>query len=229
VLELGVMSRVRQLAFKQRYRLMRPLRDLEDVRALAALEPLTSGERYLAWSPMSMRPSAMALVVNEITIGDRRRIVECGSGISTLLIARLLRTRPGHLWSVEHDRDWRAIVSGWVEDEGLADRVTFIDAGLSDGWYCRETISTQLKESEIDLLIVDGPPAYRREIMYARYQAVPFFRERLASDWAIVLDDVHRRGEFEVASRWSRELRRPMSPQLLQGVGLARAGASFAV
>ena len=223
------MNRLGHFVFKQRYRMLRPMRDLEDLRALSALKPLTSGARYLAWTPMSMRPSAVALVVNEIVIAGRRNIVECGSGISTLLIARLLRTRPGHLWSVEHDRAWAALVKEWVEAEGLADRVTFVEADLDDGWYCRETLEEQLPDGRFDLLIVDGPPAYSRAIMHARYQAVPFFRERLAGDWTVVLDDIHRRGEYEVADRWSHDLGRPVTRRLLEGVGVARASVGFEV
>jgi hypothetical protein len=45
---------------------------------------------YLPWSAGTMRPAVFVTVCNDIVLNDRRRIVELGSGISTVLLARLL-------------------------------------------------------------------------------------------------------------------------------------------
>ena len=54
-----------------------------------------------------MRPAGLVMVCNDIVLGDRRRVVELGSGLSTVLLARLLAQRPPvggfTLVAVEHD------------------------------------------------------------------------------------------------------------------------------
>ena len=45
---------------------------------------------YLPWGSGTMRPAGLVAVCNDIVLNDRRRIVELGSGISTVLFARLL-------------------------------------------------------------------------------------------------------------------------------------------
>jgi hypothetical protein len=49
---------------------------------------------------------------------------------------------------------------------------------------------------------VDGPPAYREEIQYSRFPAVPFFQGELAPHSTVILDDINRPGEQEILRRW---------------------------
>lgn len=57
-----------------------------------------------------MRPAGLVAVCNEIVHGARTQIVECGSGVSTVLLARLLRERrAGGLVALEHDRHWAGV------------------------------------------------------------------------------------------------------------------------
>ena len=60
----------------------------------------------------------------------------------------------------------------------------------------------------VDLLLVDGPPAYRPEIALARYPAGPYFAPRLSQRCAVFLDDAGREGEQAkaIAGRWQQEL-----------------------
>ena len=57
----------------------------------------------------------------------------------------------------------------------------------------------------IDLLVVDGPPAFAVGFAHARYPALPVLRDRLAPGATVVLDDVERPGEQEVLRRWEGE------------------------
>ena len=72
--------------------------------------------------------------------------------------------------------------------------------GTEYQWYDPE-IFTDI--SEIDLLVVDGPP----EIVgsEARYPAVPLLEQRLAAKAMIVLDDAERNDEDRIAARWVAE------------------------
>ena len=53
-----------------------------------------------------------------------------------------------------------------------------------------------------DFLLVDGPPAYTKETEFARYPALHFFREYLANDYTVILDDVSRLGEQWIMDQW---------------------------
>jgi hypothetical protein len=56
----------------------------EDLHAWHVLRPLLDRGGYLPWSTGSMRPAGLVAVCNEIVHGARTRIVECGSGVSTV-------------------------------------------------------------------------------------------------------------------------------------------------
>jgi len=56
------------------------------------------------------------------------------------------------------------------------------------------------------LLLVDGPPAHDKNIMYARYPAAPYFKPFMSEDYTIILDDINRKGEQEILQKWEKEL-----------------------
>lgn len=185
----------------------------KDILAANYLAPLSTS--YLPWTASSMRPSGLVQVLNDIFISNRSSIVECGGGISTFYIARLLASRGGHLYTIENDRFWMDLLQDTLAKEGLTDLVTLIYAPLKSTdlalenipWYDTEAISKSLsQDKKIDFLFVDGPPAYDEEIKYSRYPAVPYFRSQLANDFTIVIDDANRNGEQEIIKRWQEIL-----------------------
>jgi hypothetical protein len=94
---------------------------LSDLVALSALQSLPSG--YVPWTAWSMRPAAVASVVNELLRGRRRTVVELGSGASTIFLGHTLADLGGRLVSVEHDAGYAGHVRRLLEREGLADVV----------------------------------------------------------------------------------------------------------
>lgn len=183
----------------------------QDALAMQQLQPLSG--LYLPWSPYSIRPCHLVAVLNEIVIGNRSLIVECGSGVSTLYIGRLLRQcGAGHLLSVEHDAGWAALITDLLRREGLEDYVTLIHAPLQPSpftevvgdWYDTTTINKHLADPAIDLLLVDGPPAFTPQLQQARYPALPFFRPHLAAGGAVFLDDAGREGEQFILNQWAQ-------------------------
>lgn len=117
----------------------------------------------------SLDEAALEVVLAEVTAG-RETIVECGSGVSTILIGRLLRDRGhGRLYALEHDPSWARLVSSRIAGEGLEAQVRLIEAPLRPDplapprcrWYSREALA-ELPAVGIDLLLVDGAPCPRR-------------------------------------------------------------------
>jgi len=175
----------------------------EDLHAWHVLRPLLDRGGYLPWTTGSMRPAGLVVVCNEIVHGARTRIVECGSGVSTVVLARLLRERgAGRLVALEHDRHWAALVHEQLRREALDGIARVLDAPLEGEppWYG----PARLVEvpDELDLLVVDGPPACDAGHGMRRALALPRFEERLVVGAAVVLDDIARPGERDVLAGW---------------------------
>jgi predicted O-methyltransferase YrrM len=164
-------------------------------------------------SPWALSIEALDLVLAEIAAG-RERIVECGSGMSTILIARLLAERgSGTLHSLEHEPRWASETRERLRAEGLDPRATVIEAPL--GWHplaepgCRwygGDALAKLPDGGVDILIVDGPPAGEPPFERSRYPALPVIGARMVPGGTVILDDIGRPGERWVAERWREEL-----------------------
>ncbi|KAA9381404.1 class I SAM-dependent methyltransferase [Microbispora cellulosiformans] len=212
--------------------------DRKDLLAMQALAPLSSA--YLPWSPSAMRPSGVVTVLNEIVIHERRTIVELGAGVSSCYIGRLLRQREGRLWTVEHDERWADVVERLLAREGLSDVVTVVRAPLApfspawpdedDSWYECGVLREWFADRSIDLLIVDGPPAYQAGRRHSRYPAASFFAPMLADDYTVILDDAHRPGEQDILAQWEEQLDITFDCHLINSrVGIGRSRPAFTV
>lgn len=212
------------------------MRDRKDILALQALAPLST--QFLPWSQAAMRPSGLLAVLNDIVINRRSYIVECGGGISTFYIARLLKQRGGRIYSIEHDADWARLLQDSLDAEGLREHATVVFAPLAPTrhswagaqWYDEAKLECIKSGGRIDLLSVDGPPAYSKDLRYARYPAVPYFKDAFAADYTVVLDDINRQGEQEIVARWERELGIAFTRRFVDGtIALGRPRPSFSV
>lgn len=175
----------------------------EDLHAWHVLRPLLDGRPYLPWSSGALRPAGLVRLCNEIVVRGRTAIVECGSGSSTVVLARLLRERgEGALWALEHDGDWAAFVRTALAREGLDDRAHVVEAPLEGDppWYAAAGVAA-LPE-RCDLLLVDGPPAVRPGHGRRREPALGRLGDRLTPDATVVLDDIDRPGERAVLDAW---------------------------
>jgi hypothetical protein len=181
-------------------------RHAEDLHAWHVLRPLLDAGGYLPWGTGAMRPAGLVVVCNEVVHGDRTRIVECGSGVSTVVLARLLRERgAGSVVAVEHDGAWAALVGDMVRREAL-DRVARVVHAPLEGdppWYAPAALDAL--PAEVDLLVVDGPPAHATGEEHRRAPALPLLEPRLVPAATVVLDDLRRPGEREVLASWEAE------------------------
>jgi predicted O-methyltransferase YrrM len=176
------------------------------------LDRLLAGRPPLELTEWSLTAAELERVVAAIG-PDCESIVECGSGASTIVIARLLAERGrGRLVALEHDRAWADRTAGRLSAEGLASRARVVLAPLCHHpiaepgcrWYDERALA-ELPE-RIDLLLVDGPPASAPRIARARYPALPLLASRLRPGATVVLDDAGRPGEAWVLERWRERL-----------------------
>lgn len=137
-------------------------------------------------------------------------VVECGSGSSTIAIARTLRACGGRMVSLEHDEKYAQRTREMLRLHGLDDLATVVTAplvsrdvgGQTFQWYT--PAYEPLLSQPIEMLMVDGPPGSLGE--RSRYPAVPILRSHLAEQCWILLDDGNRLSERDVARAWSEDL-----------------------
>jgi predicted O-methyltransferase YrrM len=182
-------------------------RHTEDLHAWHVLRPLLAGANYLPWSTGAMRPAGLVLVCNEIVLRNRTRIVECGSGVSTVVLARLLRQRASGatIVALEHDAHWAALVTDMLRRESLLNLARVVQAPLADDppWYGRGAMAEM--PDDVDLLVVDGPPAQAPGHGTRRAPALAAFEPRLTETATVILDDANRPGEQQVLTGWESE------------------------
>lgn len=131
-------------------------------------------------------------------------ILECGSGLSSLLVASALMTsrrRRTTYWALEHSPTWGEFMFRQAHRYDLTNICFCVEPLVDYGeftWYAPPPRSRKL----IGLVICDGPPG---DTPGGRYGLLPVMRDRLAPGCTIILDDLVRIGEQEIMLRWKRE------------------------
>jgi predicted O-methyltransferase YrrM len=71
-------------------------------------------------------------MLNDIVINDRKSIIEFGSGLSTIMIGRLIKKNglDTRVLPVEHDEEWMKALAGILKNENTGDAVTLLHARL---------------------------------------------------------------------------------------------------
>ena len=128
--------------------------------------------------------------------------LECGSGLTTILVGIVAQVSGHRHWALEHDTAWAERVVGCLLRHGI-DSVTVCTGDLAKypnfSWY-----STPWHEmgEPFALVICDGPPG---DTAGGRYGLVPVMKDRLRQDCVILLDDAIRSEEQAIARRWEAE------------------------
>jgi len=129
-------------------------------------------------------------------------ILECGSGLTTILLGLVAGRRGIKTFSLEHHAEWRTRVTS-VLAQFQIENVQVCLAPLRDydgfSWYDPPFADLPV---DFELVICDGPPG---ETLGGRYGLWPVFAERLSKSSVILLDDTQRSGEAEVLRRWAAE------------------------
>lgn len=182
-----------------------------EAEAMALLAP-KDDYPYLPWSTWALSPDALQRFIGFLRVRDFKTVVECGAGMSTVLMAREFRARRrGHVWALEQDAEWARLIREILDERGLAEWATVVTAPLeplhSDGmqfqWYSRAALSDVLALEKIDALLVDGPKGDTCPL--ARYPALPAFMPQLGASFMVVLDDAHRPDEVKIAALWRQK------------------------
>jgi len=186
----------------------------EDHMAYSQLLKMFDGTVFFPLTKWSISPKEIVHICNDVVINKRKKIIEFGSGFSTLCIAQLLKINHimATFFSVESNSDWAAELNKILSYLKLNDYVEIIVAPIQDvskqfaketqkKWYDTEILTQALNDvTNFDLVIVDGP--FAGITPFARYSAIPFLKEKLAAKYSIFLDDSYRADEKEISEDW---------------------------
>lgn len=145
-------------------------------------------------------------------------IVECSSGLSTLILARCCEINQcGKVISLENGKEYAVNSRETINKYTLDDYATIIDAPLCNiqiqgnnyQWY--QTEKNRLPK--IDLLIIDGPNGYIQK--NSRYPALPILYPFFAEQCTVFLDDAAREDEQEIITQW-RQLYQPVAYEYIE-------------
>lgn len=149
-----------------------------------------------------------------------KRVLEFGTGISTLFFARKLgQDHAAGIYSVDHSPHY---LKKTKETLGDAENIHLFLCPISAyrfrlksfATYSDEYLHTLPGGMRFDLVLIDGPPGYKygREAML--YQIAPFIH----GETLIVLDDANREREQEAISSWKRVWGEAMDVVLFPGL-----------
>ncbi|WP_439135217.1 class I SAM-dependent methyltransferase [Pseudomaricurvus sp.] len=133
-------------------------------------------------------------------------VVECSSGMSTLIAAKALQQLgTGHVYSLESDKYYCDQTQALLDKHNVSDWATVIHAplnpteinGVSYQWYDASALS-QLED--VELMVIDGPFAGVNPL--ARYPAGPKLLPLLAEGGEVLIDDYQRADEKKMVQLW---------------------------
>jgi hypothetical protein len=131
-------------------------------------------------------------------------VLECGSGLSTVLLGAVAQARGIRVYSLEHEPKWATRVQKYLRKYRI-NSVTMCVAPIRSygdfDWYSLPSLQTI--PPRLALVVCDGPPGGTRG---GRYGLVPVILDKLREDCVILLDDGARDEERSIASRWGQML-----------------------
>ena len=176
-----------------------PYQELKELLLFEKALPVTEN-----WSAA---PDVLRLVSEYCLKNKPQTIVECSSGLTTLVLARCCQINGfGKVISLENGEEYAEKTCQQLQDFGLEDYAQVIHAPLEKvildrdyDWYSLES----LPEVTIDMLVIDGPPGFIQK--NSRYPALPLLFDKFSAQSKMFLDDAAREDEKELVAQWQAE------------------------
>jgi predicted O-methyltransferase YrrM len=207
VVGAGTVDHARTLAFRVKvaWRHRREAdRIAEIVGALGSeidLSPARALEIVDAWGNFDFASKPAYLQrVSVAASAESGPFLECGAGLSTVILGAAAKRRGTTVVSLEHDSFWARHMRRVLRRHALDECVTVVHAALQSygefDWY---RLPEDL-ETDFGLVICDGPPGETRG---GRFGLIEIMQPKLRPGALIVLDDTTRPAERAIAERWA--------------------------
>ena len=201
--ELSQFKKDSQQAFKSNAALQSHIyRQTESYAQLVSL--LEFSEPIPLTRSWAVSPDILLTLVESIRIHKPKLIVELGSGLSTLIMAKTL-PRGSRIISFDHSAEFAQQTRDLLKRhsiKGVEIRVAPIEDYNSEmSWYSKKSFSDLKK---IDMLLIDGPPGSKDP--QARAAARIELLAKLSPHAVVIIDDANRDGERALAEAFAQDL-----------------------
>ncbi|MDH5389175.1 MAG: class I SAM-dependent methyltransferase [Gammaproteobacteria bacterium] len=155
----------------------------------------------------SAAPDFIGLIIEHTLQVKPGIIVECSSGLTTLVLARCCQINGrGRVISLENGEEYAEKTRQQLKEFGLEEYAQVLFSPLQKvnldrdyDWYSLEA----LPEVSIDMLVIDGPPGFIQK--NSRYPALPLLFDKFSEQAKVFLDDAGREDEKELVAQWQAE------------------------
>ncbi len=157
----------------------------------------------------SATPELALTTYEEIRHNKPNRILELGSGISTIIASYALQqNNKGSILSLDHNEIYAQKTRDQLKDHKVEDfaqvkycpLITYEIGDSNWQWYNLEGLDFTNK---FDLLLIDGPPVKTNKS--ARFPALPILTEQLSEQATIIIHDAHRPSEQNILAKWKKQ------------------------
>jgi hypothetical protein len=140
----------------------------------------------------------------QLALEPNQRILECGSGLSTLLMGVCARISGSSVVSLEHSGTWADTVERALHMHLIGHHVKLVRSPLKDygtySWY--DVPSNVIDPRGFTAVICDGPPSATPG---GRFGLLPLMQSSLCPGCTILLDDLNRPQEQLIVTQWASD------------------------
>ncbi len=129
-------------------------------------------------------------------------VLECGSGLSTILLGLLAGKMGLRVWALEHDPGWHERNRAILEQYGIRSVELCYAPLIAHGRFDWYSPPLERMPRSFSFVVCDGPPD---STPGGRYGLLPVMKDYMAPDCIVLLDDTKRPGERKILERWARE------------------------
>lgn len=164
----------------------------------SVLQELIYGWGNEAWSAMD---EYLAACITQ-ALSTPGPILECGTGLSTVLLGVIAQQRGLSHWGLEHKAEWAQKAQDYLDKYRI--KTVICESPLKNfGDYYWYNPPLERMPDSFSLVVCDGPPSRTRG---GRFGLIPVMKEKLKSGCVILLDDAERLAELTIAKRWQSQL-----------------------
>ncbi len=203
---------IKQVPARLRINSPDPINRLDEaIAALKVVDPACTPPTYmigdLQWigSVLGFRPNSRGYLRHMATkaVNSRGDVLECGSGLSSLLLAVTAGRQGHHVHTFEHDTGCHQKLLQLVDRYRLSNITVHHAPIRSYGRFDWYDIPACCDSENFQLVICDGPARHLTDS--GRYGLFPVMRDRLHPHCRVIMDDSNRSLERHVIHRWRKE------------------------
>lgn len=129
-------------------------------------------------------------------------ILECGTGLTTILLGLLAGRQNNRVWSLEHSPEWSDLIRAVLKRHDIPGVQVLSHPLRQYGGFCWYDPSHSELPDAFTFVVCDGPPG---DTPGGRYGLLPVLGDRIPEGTIILLDDANRPDETAVLHRWEKE------------------------